>query len=74
MNAQKTADCFKYWFSQSGHWVYEYRAEAVRVWKQWGIEGHPNYTEEAGALLTDWVAADTLPALVAKWNAERAAA
>ena len=73
VKAQKAADCFKFWFERQGHWVYEYRAEAVRVWRERGIEGRPDYTPEADALLADWVAADTLPALVAKWNAERAA-
>lgn len=64
---------FVHWFETMGHWVYDYRAEAVRVWKQWGIEGRPNYTPALGAELQRWVDSDPLPALVAKWNAERAA-
>ena len=68
---QRRADVFAHWFSSTGHWVYEYRAEALRVWRERGINNLPDYTPGAGALLESWVAADPLPALVAKWNAER---
>lgn len=71
---QQHADQFVRWFSTSGHWVYEYRAEALRVWRERGIVGRPTYTPGAGALLEAWAASDPLPALVAKWQAEQVAA
>jgi len=67
------ADSFRRWFEATGHWVYEYRAKAVRVWRERGIDGRADYTPALGTALQPWVDADPLPALVAKWNAERAA-
>lgn len=66
------AEAFKRWFSATGHWVYEYRADAMRELRQWGIKGQPRWTPELCSALQLWVDADPLPALVAKLNAEHA--
>lgn len=61
---EQQADAFKRWFSSAGHWVYEYRADAVRVLRECGIHGRPRWTAELGAALQSWVDADPLPAII----------
>ena len=34
---------FNKWYSTSGHWIYQTRAEALHVWQTVGIEGLPNF-------------------------------
>ena len=58
------AEAFKRWFSAAGHWVYEYRPEAVRVLRERGINGRPRWTAELGSTLQQWVDADPLPAII----------
>lgn len=70
---QGRADIFRRWFCSAGHWVYDLRAKAVETWRTRGIVNLPDHTPGAEALLAEWVAADPLPALIAKWDAERAA-
>lgn len=62
---QQRADLFRNWYSAQGHWVYDGRADAVRVWRERGINGRPRHTAGAEALLAAWVAADWMPALAA---------
>lgn len=64
---------FEYWFKWQGHWIYEYRANALRVLHERGIVGRPAWSAELERELAPWVAADPLPGLVAKWDAKRAA-
>lgn len=54
---QQRADMFRAWYEWTGHWVYNGRANAVRVWRERGIEGRPGHTAAAEALLAEWVAA-----------------
>lgn len=63
--AQQAKDVIN-WFSRCGHWVYEYRAEAVRVLMERGINGRPKWTPELGEALKSWVAADPLPGIIAR--------
>lgn len=63
---------FQRWFSATGHWVYEYRAEAAKTWIERGITSLPAAPSNASSLLADWVAADQLPALIAKLRADEA--
>jgi hypothetical protein len=74
MTDQQRAEVFRRWFSSTGHWVYDLRAKAVATWRERGIVNMPDHTPGAEKLLAEWVAADSLPALIAKWNAEREAA
>ena len=64
------AHAFVYWFKWQGHWIYEYRADAVRVLRERGIVGRPAWSAELEQELAAWVAADPLPALAAKWNCQ----
>lgn len=52
------AEAFKAWYSAQGHWVYDTRAEAVRVWRDRGIIGRPQHTAEAEAILAPWLHAE----------------
>lgn len=61
--AARAAQAFRQWYERQGHWVYEGRAEAVRVWREHGITGRPVHTPAAEALLAEWIAADWMPAL-----------
>lgn len=60
---QQRADMFRAWYSTQGHWVYNGRAAAVCTWRERGINGRPQHTAGAEALLATWVAADWVPAL-----------
>lgn len=35
-------DRFNSWFSKDGHWLYQTRAEAFRIWATNGLEGFPS--------------------------------
>lgn len=59
---QQRADMFRAWYSTQGHWVYSGRADAMRVWRERGINGRPQHTAGAEALLTEWAAGDWMPA------------
>lgn len=65
---------FASWYSVSGHWVYETRAEAARIWIERGITSLPAAPANAAEQLADWIAADTAPALIARMRAEEARA
>ena len=58
---QQRADMFRSWYSSTGHWVYNGRADAVRTWREHGINGRPQHTAGAEALLAAWIAADFVP-------------
>lgn len=49
-------EIFKNWYKYSGHWVYETRAEALRVWVQRGIESLPDAPAGAAKHLAEWAA------------------
>lgn len=72
--AIESCEQFKRWFASTGHWVYDDRAHAARTWLARGITTLPQAPEGAAALLADWIAADTLPALIARLRADEAAA
>jgi len=55
ITAQEKAEAFKAWYSSNGHWVYDSRAEAIRVWRERGITGRPQHTAEVEALLQGWL-------------------
>lgn len=55
---QQRAEAFRSWYSSTGHWVYNGRADAVRTWRERGIVGRPQHSAGAEALLADWIAAD----------------
>jgi hypothetical protein len=71
--AAQACEAFKGWYSRSGHWVYDTRAQAAATWIERGIEGRASAPAEAPALLADWIAADPMPALIEKLRAEEAA-
>jgi hypothetical protein len=60
---QERANAFRGWYEAQGHWVYDGRADAVRTWRERGINGRPGYTSGAEALLADWIAADWMKSL-----------
>jgi len=66
-------DCqaFQGWYSRTGHWVYETRADALRTWIERGIGGMPDAPVDAGQRLAQWVAEDQAPALIAKLREQR---
>jgi hypothetical protein len=66
------AQAFRRWYEQHGHWIYEGRAEAVRVWREHGINGRPSHTPAAEALLAEWIAVDWMPALRTEANRKAA--
>lgn len=66
----RQAEAVKCWFSQTGHWIYDYRAEAIRALREYGIQGRPRWNASLGAALQPWVDADPLPAIVAISNAQ----
>ncbi len=66
-------EAFIRWYSSTGHWVYDGRAAAARVWMGRGITTLPDAPINAATLLNDWVAADPLPALTARLRADEAA-
>jgi len=69
------AEAFKQWYSAQGHWVYDSRAEAVRVWRERGINGRPQHTPEAEAALAPWLHAErTLQVFDSMEHADRRAA
>lgn len=74
MGVNKRLAVFQYWFKWSGHWLHDTRAAAVKVWVERGIVGLPDAPEGADKLLADWIAADPIVPLIAKWRAEAAAA
>lgn len=51
MNDEERAASFSYWFKWTGHWCYS-RTEALRVWEKRGIDGLPDCTTGALALLS----------------------
>lgn len=62
----QACETFKTWYSRSGHWVYNDRAEAVETWIVRGINGRPRAPEGARELLAGWVAADPVIAIRAE--------
>lgn len=66
-------EAFIRWYSSTGHWVYDDRAHAARTWIERGITTLSPAPANAGPLLADWVAADEMPALVARLRADEAA-
>lgn len=54
---EQTLQQFKGWYSRTGHWVYEGKADALRTWIRWGIKTMPTAPANAEALLADWVRA-----------------
>lgn len=77
MSAKHTPDTeriesFKRWFSSTGHWIYDTRAEAAKTWIERGITTLRNAPEGADALLAEWISADRAPALIAKLCAQEA--
>lgn len=71
--SQQRVEDIKRWYSSTGHWVYDTRAEAVETWITRGIEGKASAPTDARQMLADWVAADPMPALIAKLRAQEAA-
>ena len=43
MSKQSAMERFEHWYSNTGHWVYESRAEALQAWKECGIDGLPAF-------------------------------
>lgn len=41
---------FDWWFDKDGHWMFGVngKEKAARYWKEYGIEGLPNYIGERG--------------------------
>ena len=51
-DAVARVDAFSRWYRWHGHWIYGTRKEALRTWRERGIEGLPDYSEMAGGLLS----------------------
>jgi hypothetical protein len=57
-------DTFKRWYSSTGHWVYNGRADAVQTWTTRGINTLPAAPAGAREALAGWIAQDfVVPAL-----------
>ncbi len=41
MTAAEALERFERWFKRAGHWIYVDREQAMRVWRERGIEGLP---------------------------------
>ena len=65
---------FQRWYSSTGHWIYDTRAEAAKTWVERGINTLPRAPEGASSLLADWIAADKAPALLEKLRRQEQAA
>lgn len=74
MSVSKRLAVFQYWFKWSGHWLYDTREAAVKVWASRGIVGLPDAPAGVEKLLAEWIAADPIVPLIAKWRAEAAGA
>lgn len=72
--AQERVESIKRWYSSTGHWVYDTRAEAAETWITRGIEGKSSAPEGARQMLADWIAADPMPALIATLRAQEVVA
>jgi hypothetical protein len=72
--ASDACEAFIRWYSSTGHWVYDGRAAAARVWMGRGITTLPAAPINAASLLNDWVEADQLPAWIAQQRADELAA
>lgn len=71
--AAAACEAFIRWYTSTGHWVYDGRAAAARVWMGRGITTLPAAPMNAATLLNDWVEADSLPELIARLRADEAA-
>lgn len=66
-------EAFIRWYSSTGHWIHDGRAEAAQIWITRGITTLAPAPVNAVPLLADWAEADPLPALIMRLRADEIA-